>query len=339
MGNRPPLAVLTAAPTNGVAPLTVNFSGAGSTDPDGCDSVVSYTFDFGDGTTPVTQPAVTISHTYNVPGAYTAKLTVIDSHGAQNTNVASVTIQVSAPPPECIEDNDSRIAYSNGWHLVNYANASAGHFRYHSGSSAQHFANLDFSVPADNTGSITYSFAKSPKGGTADIYLDGVFRQTINFAGSVGSTQAPEFKPEYQVQFGNLAAGGHKLEIKNLSGAVYVDRFCLQNSGSNAQPATGPGNTSNQSSSVSAGQTSSSNYQMQAGSQQVSVVAESSLNVPFKLVLVNPSGVTLQTVDAANGIAVLNASVTQSGVYVIKVINVSLGPLQFTTTVTPLVTR
>ena len=78
---------------------------------------------------------------------------------------------------------------------------------------------------------------------------------------------------------------------------------------------------------------------MQASSQQVSVVAESSLNVPFKLALVNPSGVTLQTVDAANGIAVLNASVTQSGVYVIKVINVSLGPLQFTTTVTPLVTR
>ena len=61
--------------------------------------------------------------------------------------------------------------------------------------------------------------------------------------------------------------------------------------------------------------------------------------MPFKLALVNPSGVTLQTADAANGIAVLNASVTQSGVYVIKVINVSLGPLQFTTTVTPLVTR
>ncbi len=194
-------------------------------------------------------------------------------------------------------------------------------------------------MPAGNTGSITYAFAKSPKGGTADIYLDGVFRQTINFAGSVGSTQAPEFKPEYQVQFGNLAAAAHKLEIKDLSGVVYVDRFCLQNSGSNAQPATGPGNTSNQSSSVSAGQTSSSNYQMQSGSQQVSVVAESSLSVPFKLALVNPSGVTLQTVDASNGIAVLNASVTQSGVYLIKVINVSLGPLQFTTTVTPLVTR
>ena len=139
------------------------------------------------------------------------------------------------------------------------------------------------------------------------------------------------------MQFGNLSAGAHKLEIKNLTGVVYVDRFCLTNSSSNAQPATGPGNTTNQSSSVSAGQTSSSNYQMQSGSQEISVVAESSVNVPFKLALVNPSGLTLQTVDASNGTAVLNASVTQSGIYVIKVINVSLGPLQFTTTVTPLV--
>jgi len=78
---------------------------------------------------------------------------------------------------------------------------------------------------------------------------------------------------------------------------------------------------------------------MQSGSQQISVVDESSVNVPFKLALVSPSGLTLQTVDASNGTAVLNASVTQSGIYVIKVINVSLGPLQFTTTITPLVGR
>jgi len=68
--------------------------------------------------------------------------------------------------------------------------------------------------------------------------------------------------------------------------------------------------------SASAGQTSSSNYQIQSGSQQISVVAESSVNVPFKLALVNPSGLTLQTVDASNGTAVLSASITQSGIYV-----------------------
>jgi hypothetical protein len=69
------------------------------------------------------------------------------------------------------------------------------------------------------------------------------------------------------------------------------------------------------------------------------MVAESTLNVPYKLVLVNPSGVTLQTVDAVNGVAVLNSSVSQSGTYLIKVVNVSLGPLQFTVTSTPTIRR
>jgi hypothetical protein len=239
----------------------------------------------------------------------------------------------------CIEDNDSRVVYSGGWHLVNSTSASDGHFRYHTGNSPNHSASLDFSIPAGSTGSITYAFAKSPKGGTADIYVDGLKKQTINYAGTAGSTQAPEFKPEYKVQFGGLAAGSHKLEIKNMNGVVYVDQFCLTSSTITSQPTSGPGNTTNQSGNASAGQTTSSNYQPQSGSSEMCVTVESTLNVPFKIALVSPSGLTLQTVDAVNGIATVSQPVTQSGTYVIKVVNVSLGPLQFTTTVTPQVAR
>jgi len=340
-----PTAVLTAAPLSGSAPLTVNFDGSASSDPDSGDAIASYTFDFGD-TNFVTQSTPTISHTYTANGVYTAKLYVTDTRGKLSDSPATVTITVSAAPTptptpivSCIEDNDSRIAYSNGWHLINSAAASDGHFRYHSGASSSHFARLDVNVPTGNTGTISYSFAKSPKGGTADVYVDGVFKQTINYAGSVGSTQAPEFKPEYRVQFGGLGAGAHRLEIKNLAGVVYIDGFCLENSSSSAQPTSGPGNTTNQSGNVSSGLTSSTNYSMPPGASEISVVVESTLAVPFKLLLINPSGLTVQTVDASNGIAVINAPVTQSGTYVIKVVNVSLGPLQFTTTATPLVQR
>ena len=71
----------------------------------------------------------------------------------------------------------------------------------------------------------------------------------------------------------------------------------------------------------------------------MTITAESSLNVPFKIALVSPSGLTLQTVDSVAGIATINQPVTQGGTYVIKVVNVSLGSIQFTTTVTPLVSR
>lgn len=348
--NTAPVAVITADTDHGVKPLTVNFNASGSYDADSIDSIASYTFNFGDGGDDVTQSTPTVGHMFIEEGEYIVRLVVTDSRGKVSSNTAQFHIEVddasptptpspSPTPPSCMEDDDTSIAYSNGWHLMNYASASSGHFRYHTGNSPQHSASLDFNVPTGSTGSIIYSFARSTKGGTADIYLDGVFKQTVSYAGSVGSTQSPEFKPAYNIQFDNLSAGAHKLELKNLNGVVYVDRFCLQNSVSSAQPTSGPGITTNESSAVSAGQTSTSGFTMPAGTQEISVVAESGLNVPYKLVLVNPSGVALQTIDAKDGVAVLNSTVSQSGTYLIKVVNVSLGPLQFTVTSTPLVCR
>ena len=349
--NTAPRAMLTADVSEGVQPLTVHFDASASSDPDAIDSIASYTFNFGEGNDDVTQASPTITHTFQDAGEFMVRLVVTDSRGKVSSNTAQFKVDVEqpeptptptptpAPTPVVIEDNDARIAYSGGWHLVNNASASDGHFRYHTGNSPGHFAGLDFNVPAGATGSITYSFAKSPKGGSADVYIDGVLRQSVNFAGSVGSTQAPEFKSEYKVQITGLSAGSHKLEIKNMSGVVYLDRFSLENSSSNAQPTTGPGNTTNQGGSALTGQTSSSNYQPQSGSREISVTAESSLTVPFKLVLVDSTGLTLQTADSVNGIATVSQPVTQGGVYVIKVVNLSLGPLQFTTTTTPTVQR
>jgi PKD repeat protein len=349
--NTAPVARLTADVDEGIAPLTVNFSGSDSYDVDTIDSIATYTFNFGDGGDDVTQSSPSIGHTYTAKGEYIARLVVTDSRGKVSSNTAQFKIDVEdatptptptpspTPTPICLEDNDERIAYSGGWHLINQATASGGHFRYHTGNNPSHGASLDFTVPQGSSGSVSYSFAKSPKGGQAAIYLDGVFQQTINYGGSVGTTQAPEFKPEYKVQYTGLAGGNHKLEIKNMTGVVYVDGFCLESAGSNAQPVSGPGSTTNSSGGAAAGQTSSSNYQPQAGSEEMTVTVESSLGVPFKVVLVDPSGLTLQAVDAISGIATVNAPVNQQGMYVIKVVNVSLGPIQFTTTTTPLVRR
>lgn len=348
--NTAPVAVITADTDHGIKPLTVNFNGGGSYDADSIDTIASYTFNFGDGGDDVTQTSPNISHTFLEAGEYITRLVVTDSRGKVSSNTAQFHVDVddaspsptptpTPQPPSCKEDDDTSIAYSNGWHLVNSSSASGGHFRYHQGNSNQHFASLDFTVPSGNTGSLTYSFGKSTRGGTADVYLDGALQQTVSYAGSIGSTQMPEFRPEYKVQFNGLAAGTHRLELKNLSGVVYVDSFCLQNSTISSQPTTGPGATTTQSNSLSAGQTASGGLNVPSGTQEISVVAESTVNVPYKLVLVSPSGVALQTVDATNGVAVLNTPVSQGGTYIIKVVNVSLGPLQFTVTATPLVCR
>lgn len=87
---QPPTAVATASVTSGVAPLAVNFTGSGSTDPES--SPLTYAWAFGDGGT---SAAADPTYTYNTAGTYTATLTVTDGQGL--TNSASIVIVVSAP--------------------------------------------------------------------------------------------------------------------------------------------------------------------------------------------------------------------------------------------------
>ncbi|MEY2579301.1 MAG: hypothetical protein QOI49_2125, partial [Verrucomicrobiota bacterium] len=98
--NRPPVADLKANPTAGVPPLTVNFDGSGSSDPDFNDVITSYRFRFGDGTADVTQGSPFISHTYAAAGTYAARLVVTDSRGADSENIAEqvITVQANASP-------------------------------------------------------------------------------------------------------------------------------------------------------------------------------------------------------------------------------------------------
>ena len=86
-GNQAPVALAQASPGTGTSPLTVNFTGSGSTDDVG---VTGYSWDFGDG-----GPAVATAdpvHTYTAPGSYTAVLTVTDGGGLQSTDSVEITV-------------------------------------------------------------------------------------------------------------------------------------------------------------------------------------------------------------------------------------------------------
>jgi PKD repeat protein len=93
-GNHPPAAVAAGSPLSGSAPLTVNFTASGSSDPDP-GQTLSFAWDFGDGGA-ATGSAVT--HTYTSPGNYTATLTVSDGHGGIDTDTLSITVTTGGGP-------------------------------------------------------------------------------------------------------------------------------------------------------------------------------------------------------------------------------------------------
>lgn len=86
-----PVASASADVTKGVEPLTVQFSSAGSHDPDG-DPLSSH-WTFGDGTTSTEQNP---TKTYTAQGVYTARLTI--SAGGDQTMAQPIAIQVGLPP-------------------------------------------------------------------------------------------------------------------------------------------------------------------------------------------------------------------------------------------------
>ncbi len=90
-GNQLPIAVASATPTSGTAPLDVAFSSTGSYDPDG--SIVGYNWDFGDGTAQSAEAGP--NHTYTAAGTYVASLVVFDNGGLSAN--ATVTITVGVP--------------------------------------------------------------------------------------------------------------------------------------------------------------------------------------------------------------------------------------------------
>lgn len=93
-----PMAVATASPTSGAAPLTVAFDGTASHDPDPGD-VLSYAWDLdGDGAHDDATSAQP-TYTYTVAGTYAASLRVTDSGGLTASDTVVIVVGNTAPTP------------------------------------------------------------------------------------------------------------------------------------------------------------------------------------------------------------------------------------------------
>jgi cytochrome c len=113
-GDRAPIATAAAQPTSGAAPLAVQFSSAGSRDPDG--QAITFAWTFGDGgTSTEANPA----HTYTSNGNFTAQLTVTDSEGRSATANVPVTVgntqptvKITLPPNGGFYDWGDQVAFT-----------------------------------------------------------------------------------------------------------------------------------------------------------------------------------------------------------------------------------
>ncbi len=107
--NQPPVAVGVADRTTGTAPLTVQFDGTQSFDPEG--EPLLYLWEFGDGNPPVLEPAP--AHTFLSPGTFLVLFQVHDDFGQMDSD----TIEITVLPRVLTEPGDDSGRYSSaGFH-------------------------------------------------------------------------------------------------------------------------------------------------------------------------------------------------------------------------------
>ncbi|MEM1026576.1 MAG: DUF1800 family protein [Planctomycetota bacterium] len=86
--NSPPEALVQVDQFVGEAPLTLTFDGSASSDPD--DNINMYIWELGDGT--FTAGNVQMTHTYQNPGTYSARLIVVDTEGEFDDIRVEITV-------------------------------------------------------------------------------------------------------------------------------------------------------------------------------------------------------------------------------------------------------
>ena len=99
--NRPPVVVANSTSLTGASPLSATFTGSSSSDPDG--DLITYLWDFGDGTSSTQpNPATVFSQRPGAQGVglilnYTVRLTVTDSKGLSSSQTLQVRLNNNAP--------------------------------------------------------------------------------------------------------------------------------------------------------------------------------------------------------------------------------------------------
>jgi hypothetical protein len=191
------------------------------------------------------------------------------------------------------------------------------------------------------TGSLKYFYATSSKGGTAQVHIDGLAPMndaTIHYLGGSGQMRDPVFGA--LATYSITGMGTHTFELVNLTGPAYVDEFCITNGGSSTMATSGPGTTTTSTSALAIGQSLLQNVMVPSNALCFSVAAEANVNVPYTLVVIDPTGKVLGMVNSSsNGIASVSMPVSTSGQYVIQLVNVGVGPVNIWTAATPFVQR
>jgi len=166
---------------------------------------LTYRWTFGDGTSAAGSHA---SHRYTRPGVFTAKVTVTDAGGLTATKAATIHVGKK------VSCSNANVVRTGSWRKRSSAAASGDSYCDNLGRGAGKDT-LTVRAAGDRIG---LSFARGQLGGTARVYVDGIYRGLVTFR---SSATRPRFG--YSRVFSGLSNTTHTMRIVVTQGQAYVD--------------------------------------------------------------------------------------------------------------------
>ena len=220
-----------------------------------------------------------------------------------------------------IDDADPAVEFVGGWHRRTDGGSSGGYHRRLVNAKDKKQATVRVVFTG---GVVTYHYAQSNRGGTADILIDGVLVETLTYGPNQNGPENPTFG--HQRTWSGLGPGEHELRIVARSGAVYVDGFAFNcaDPAAAADPSAARYGSETQVSTArsSEGPVIERSVVVGAADRDLSVVVEGSL-VPLTVRLLGPAGGVLATGGSLLGGATsgLDVPLSAAGTYKVQVVN------------------
>jgi len=214
----PPDGVLPAWPLVATPGQSVSFDGSESTAAPG-GTITNYTWNFGDGTAPVTADSPSASHVYTTPGTYTATLTVTDNLGVTATTAAAQTVIVDQPAAAFTTSSATLAPDATGTFDASGSSDALGSIAYYS---------WDFGdgTPTQITNSPTTTHAFTARGtDTVTLTVTNSYGQTAATTQTVTVDNAPAaaFTPSATVASTNATLGFNAGASAAMTGGSIAD--------------------------------------------------------------------------------------------------------------------
>lgn len=244
----------------------------------------------------------------------------------------------SQQPTVTLACDDPSITRSGGWHQVEDGRASSGHYCRNVGAK-NGSAYLSFSFTGS---SVEVIYATGPRGGNAEVFIDGVSQGTLSFFRPASDPERPDNSGKKDLTFGVSArytttAGTHTFRLNVLNdeskssnpprNMVYLEKFVLggapKGTSSSTESSTALSATIDPASLVSQVVTATASTTLLTGVLEFD-------NADLDLIVLDPLGAVAGQSRSTQSPEVVQFVPTQTGPYLFQVFSNSTSPASYT---------